>query len=74
MSKPASYSPSLDESIEKRRSESDVERAPANPMTEKQTEDAAAAPATSAPEAISPYHPSQFPDGGTDAWLCLLGV
>src|SRR5690242_3211949 len=22
---------------------------------------------------ISPFHPSQFPDGGKDAWLCLLG-
>ncbi|CAN9211193.1 unnamed protein product [Alternaria alternata] len=21
----------------------------------------------------SPYHPNQFPDGGRDAWLCLLG-
>ncbi|KAF2021995.1 MFS general substrate transporter [Aaosphaeria arxii CBS 175.79] len=26
-----------------------------------------------APEVISPYHPSQFPDGGRAAWLCLLG-
>lgn len=25
------------------------------------------------PEAISPYHPSQFPDGGRQAYLCLLG-
>lgn len=23
--------------------------------------------------AVSPWHPSQFPDGGKDAWLCLLG-
>ena len=22
----------------------------------------------------SPWHPDQFPDGGKDAWLCLLGV
>ncbi|CAI6335742.1 unnamed protein product [Periconia digitata] len=29
--------------------------------------------AGSAPEPISPFHPSQFPDGGKDAWLCLLG-
>lgn len=28
---------------------------------------------TAAPEPISPFHPSQFPDGGRDAWLCLLG-
>ncbi|PVH97821.1 MFS general substrate transporter [Periconia macrospinosa] len=27
-----------------------------------------------APEPISPFHPSQFPDGGKDAWLCLLGA
>jgi MFS family permease len=26
-----------------------------------------------APEAVSPYHPSQFPDGGKHAYLCLLG-
>ena len=24
-------------------------------------------------EPISPFHPSQFPDGGKDAYLCLLG-
>lgn len=28
---------------------------------------------TTAPEPISPFHPSQFPDGGKDAYLCLLG-
>ncbi|KAF2007257.1 MFS general substrate transporter [Amniculicola lignicola CBS 123094] len=27
-----------------------------------------------APETISPWHPSQFPDGGKDALLCLLGT
>lgn len=26
-----------------------------------------------APAAISPMDPSQFPDGGTQAWLCVLG-
>lgn len=30
------------------------------------------APST-APEAVSPFHPSQFPDGGRSAYLCLLG-
>lgn len=25
------------------------------------------------PEQISPFHPSQYPDGGKDAYLCLLG-
>lgn len=29
--------------------------------------------AVDAPETVSPFHPSQFPDGGRDAWLCLLG-
>jgi MFS family permease len=26
-----------------------------------------------APSAVSPFHPSQFPDGGMQAYLCLLG-
>ncbi|KAF1958903.1 MFS general substrate transporter [Byssothecium circinans] len=28
----------------------------------------------SVPEPANPWHPSQFPDGGRDAWLCLLGA
>jgi hypothetical protein len=26
------------------------------------------------PEHVNPWHPSQFPDGGKDAFLCLLGA
>lgn len=28
----------------------------------------------SSPEPITPWHPSQFPDGGRDAYLCLIGA
>ncbi|KAI4670392.1 uncharacterized protein J4E79_000673 [Alternaria viburni] len=46
--------------------QSDVEQPPA-PVDEKQ-------PDTTEPTAaVSPFHPSQFPDGGRDAYLCLLG-
>ncbi|KAF2856868.1 MFS general substrate transporter [Plenodomus tracheiphilus IPT5] len=31
------------------------------------------APITAPDPTMSPYHPSQFPDGGKDAYLCLLG-
>ena len=47
----------------KSQDETDVEQ---GHNTEKSQEAATA-------EAVSPYHPSQFPDGGKDAWLCLLG-
>lgn len=67
MAKSASSLPSLDESL-KQRPEGDIEQ---GPVTEKLPEDTLA---NSTPETISPYHPSQFPDGGKDAWLCLLGV
>ncbi|KAF2132194.1 MFS general substrate transporter [Dothidotthia symphoricarpi CBS 119687] len=30
--------------------------------------------AEAAPQIISPMHPSQFPEGGKDAWLCLAGA
>lgn len=39
-------------------------------VSEKPTEIQPAVPTT---ETVSPFHPSQFPDGGKDAWLCLLG-
>lgn len=31
------------------------------------------APNDSQPQVVSPHHPSQYPDGGKDAYLCLLG-
>ncbi|KAK7178685.1 monocarboxylate [Paraphaeosphaeria sporulosa] len=40
---------------------------------EQQVLDEARVEPTTATEPISPYHPSQFPDGGRDAYLCLLG-
>ncbi|KAF2109154.1 major facilitator superfamily domain-containing protein [Lophiotrema nucula] len=66
MSKPTSSAPSLDSL--KRSREQDLEQ---RPVEEKEEPSAAAEPAT---EAISPWHPSQFPDGGKDALLCLLGT
>lgn len=65
MSKPASTVPSLGDSprlsIEK-----DIEQASAEKQMMPPTE--------TAPMAIDASHPSQFPDGGKDAWLCLLGA
>ncbi|KAJ4374017.1 hypothetical protein N0V83_002756 [Neocucurbitaria cava] len=49
------------------RMNNDVEQPP---ISEKPAE--SAEPAT-APAAVNPFHPSQFPDGGKDAYLCLLG-
>lgn len=51
----------------KRKSDSDIEN-----LGEREKEANGAVP-ESTPEVISPWHPSQFPDGGRDAWLCLLG-
>lgn len=68
MSKPASSVPSFDDSLKKREPDTDVEQ---GPITEKDPE---GNPAVSAPEQVNPWHPSQFPDGGKDAWLCLLGA
>ncbi|KAJ4413177.1 hypothetical protein N0V91_000151 [Didymella pomorum] len=48
---------------------SDIEQSPV-PVDEKPTETQPTAP-IDAP--VNPFHPSQFPDGGKDAWLCLLG-
>ncbi|KAI4653494.1 hypothetical protein J4E93_001260 [Alternaria ventricosa] len=46
--------------------QSDVEQPPV-PVDEKRPE------TTEPTAAVSPFHPSQFPDGGRDAYLCLLG-
>src|SRR5688572_19137478 len=75
MSKPTSSTPSLDDIVDHKgdpdtkhdpRREPDLER---GSQDEKQNDGDSAAP-----EVISPFHPSQFPDGGKDAMLCLLGV
>ncbi|KAF2643264.1 MFS general substrate transporter [Massarina eburnea CBS 473.64] len=42
----------------------DVEQSPVDEKSTPQT----------AVEPVSLWHPSQFPDGGRDAWLCLLGA
>jgi hypothetical protein len=65
MSEHSTAVPSRDVSIE-RKTDADVEQG----VVEKPAKD----DASSEPETISPYHPSQFPDGGRDAWLCLIGV
>ncbi|KAJ4358472.1 uncharacterized protein N0V89_003055 [Didymosphaeria variabile] len=60
---PSSAVSATDDSI--REKESDVEqRAAEKDLSNSQT----------APEPINPWHPSQFPDGGKDAYLCLLGA
>jgi hypothetical protein len=56
--------PSIDEENERQR-KSDIEQLPIN---EKEAE-----PPQHAPPTVNPWHPSQFPDGGRDAYLCLLG-
>lgn len=66
MSRTPTTASSIDEEKQQRQS-SDTEQPP---VSEKQPE--SNEPAT-APEAIQPWHPSQFPDGGKDAYLCLLG-
>jgi MFS family permease len=66
MSPTSSPTPSIDD--EKYRTPlSDVEKPP---IHENEVEPSQAA---LTPEVISPFHPSQFPDGGRDAYLCLLG-
>lgn len=47
----------------------DVEQPPVE-LDEKPFETQSATPPS---EPVNPFHPSQFPDGGKDAWLCLLG-
>ena len=66
MSPTISPSPSLDEE-KPREHDIDVEKRPVTEPGNQPTGPAAA------PEAVDPFHPSQFPDGGKDAWLCLLG-
>ncbi|KAF2192227.1 MFS general substrate transporter [Zopfia rhizophila CBS 207.26] len=68
MSKPGSSYTSIDDSIN-RKVEEDVEQQPVEPIEEKQD-----APVEPSSEAINPWHPSQFPDGGKEAWLCLAGT
>jgi hypothetical protein len=68
MSKSASSTPSLQESL-KPQPEKDVEK---SAVAATQPDDTLAA--SQPEESVSPWHPSQFPDGGKDAWLCLLGV
>lgn len=41
--------------------------------TEKQADPDNVASEVPAPQTMSPMHPSQFPDGGTEAWLVVFG-
>jgi hypothetical protein len=65
MSNPRSSSPSFGDTKEL---DQDMEQ---GRVTENEADNKVS---TSLPETLNPYHPSQFPDGGKDAWLCLLGV
>jgi MFS family permease len=47
----------------------DIEQPPVE-LDEKPTE---TQPVPPTEQPVNPFHPSQFPDGGKDAWLCLLG-
>lgn len=60
---PSSAASAADESI--REKEPDIEQRPA---------DKALGESQTGPEPVNPWHPSQFPDGGRNAYLCLLGA
>jgi MFS family permease len=68
--------PSFDEELQHER-KTDIARLPVrekqsdleqSPTTEKHAE-----PTQQSQSPANPYHPSQFPDGGKSAYLCLLG-
>lgn len=62
LDKPAQPRPELEQP------RSDIEQPPV--ATDEKTTERQTAPSS---EPVSPFHPSQFPDGGRDAWLTLLG-
>jgi MFS family permease len=62
MSQTTTAAPSLDEDVQRER-KADIEQVP---IDEKEAELSQEAP-------MHPMHPSQFPDGGKAAYLCLLG-
>jgi MFS family permease len=62
MSQTTTVAPSLDEDVHGER-KADIEQAP---IDEKDAEPSSKTP-------VNPMHPSQFPDGGKAAYLCLLG-
>lgn len=55
--------------------DSDGEKPTTNPTTDTNMNSATIVPTPGAMEkgAVSPMHPSQFPDGGTQAWLTIVG-
>jgi MFS family permease len=69
MSQGTSLAPSVEDLEKSHQPKTDVEQLPLEAV-EKPSETTPAAPTS---EAVNPFHPSQFPDGGKDAWLCLLG-
>ncbi|KAH7078453.1 major facilitator superfamily domain-containing protein [Paraphoma chrysanthemicola] len=69
MSQQSSTAPSVD--LEKQQ-EPNTQRGH-RPIDEKQVERTPSAPTQQDSGAVSPFHPSQFPDGGKNAYLCLLG-
>ena len=71
MSQDTSLAASVEDLEKPQHPKTDIEQQPQE-IAEKPTEAPAPAPAP-ASEPINPFHPSQFPDGGKDAWLCLLG-
>ncbi|KAH6620461.1 major facilitator superfamily domain-containing protein [Boeremia exigua] len=67
MSQGTSLVNSVDDLQKQAQPQPDIERPPVE-LDEKTTDTPPSGPPT-----VSPFHPSQFPDGGKDAWLCLLG-
>ncbi|KZM19640.1 uncharacterized protein EKO05_0004235 [Ascochyta rabiei] len=69
MSQVTSSVPSISDLEKTQAPKADVEQPPLE-LDEKPSEIQRPLPPA---EPVNPFHPSQFPDGGKDAWLCLLG-
>ncbi|ORY08692.1 major facilitator superfamily domain-containing protein [Clohesyomyces aquaticus] len=67
MSRPGTSTPSLQDSVQ-RKTNDDLENQLGDEVDVQPKEE------KSVPDTLDPFHPSQFPDGGRDAWLCLIGT
>jgi MFS family permease len=77
MSQTSTAAPSIDEE-QRHKAKIDIEQ-PAfsekqNDMDRPLTDEKETEPTQRAPATMNPWHPSQFPDGGKSAYLCLLGA
>ncbi|KAF2476190.1 MFS general substrate transporter [Lindgomyces ingoldianus] len=68
MPKPGSSTPSLEDSVLQCKEKEDLEQ------QVEEEQDVQTKETNATDETLNPWHPSQFPDGGKDAWLCLLGT